>query len=172
MHVTLIWHVDCTFPRLPTWIMMRIDAFASDFFSPPCCLPPLPLGWWVACQSHDLMGPPKAATWGASRCGGWSHISDDIGVRHVWSCGGRTSGRGGRIGGRHRKHDSPSGVGSNRSREKGDKWDEKCTVSVSCQDYMHTWIHTYGYVVNNLTVCGSRNALPELTDLKRTLLQV
>jgi len=32
MHVTLIWHVDCTFPRLQTWIMMRIDAFASDFF--------------------------------------------------------------------------------------------------------------------------------------------
>ena len=28
IHVTLIWQVDCTFPRLPTRIVMRIDKFA------------------------------------------------------------------------------------------------------------------------------------------------
>jgi hypothetical protein len=88
-----------------------------------------------------LPGPPKATTRGASRYGCWDHVRDGATVCHIRSSGGHSSGHGGRVRERHGWHDSPCGVGSERLREKGDKWDSRYTCTLSCQYYVHIWIH-------------------------------
>lgn len=47
------------------------------------------------------------------------------------------------VGGSEGVTDDTSGVGSEILREDGDKSDERHTVNVPYQHYMHTWIHLY-----------------------------
>jgi hypothetical protein len=120
MHVTLTWYANCMFPTLPTWILIRVDALPLVFFS---TMPSPSSSSWPEGRLSipPLAGVLKAGARSASRCSGWGHVSDGVGVCHVRSSGGRISGCSRRVRERYGRHDSPCGVRSERLREEGDK---------------------------------------------------